>query len=291
MSKNNKPLWQIDRILKLYNDGSFKTRSDREQSLRQFIREVTKVGGFKIQDIHNLKPKHIHYFIESCKEKDLSEATIKNKVAHIRWLAAIIGKPDLIPKSNAELGIGQRVYLTNQQKAVTLTPATLELIGDKYIAMSLMLQAGFGLRREEAIKIRPSEADRGDKLVLQGSWCKNGRGRVIPIETAAQRVLLEAAKRLANGGSLIPPDRNYKEQMKLYENLTANAGIKGHGLRHSYAQGKYKEITGFNCKVDGGKDKKEMTIEEKKLDRQAREIISQRLGHNRIEITNNYLGR
>ena len=291
MSKHHKAIWQVDQILKLYNDGSYKTRSDREQSLRQFIREVIYVGGFKIQDLDNLKQKHIFFFVESCKERGLTEATIKNKVAHLRWLANVLDKPNLIPKTNAELGIGQRVYLTNVQKAVTLTPDKLAVIGDKYIAMSLMLQAGFGLRREEAIKIRPDEADKGDVLVLKGSWCKNGRGRIIPIETAEQRALLEAAKRLANGGSLIPPDRNYKEQMKLYENLTAKAGIKGHGLRHSYAQGKYKEITGFNCKVDGGKDKKEMTIEEKKLDRQAREIISQRLGHNRVEITNNYLGR
>ena len=52
--------------------------------------------------------------------------------------------------------------------------------------MSLKLQAAFGLRREESIKIRPEWADRGDRLALKASWTKGGREREIPIRTAEQ---------------------------------------------------------------------------------------------------------
>jgi integrase len=67
--------------------------------------------------------------------------------------------------------------------------------------MSLRLQAAFGLRREEAIKIQPRWADRGDHLQLKASWTKGGRERTVPIRTAAQRALLEQAKQLAGSGS------------------------------------------------------------------------------------------
>src|SRR5205085_7900825 len=46
-----------------------------------------------------------------------------------------------------------------------------------FTAMSLRLQAAFGLRREESIKIRPDWADRGDVLKLKDSWTKGGKER------------------------------------------------------------------------------------------------------------------
>ena len=46
---------------------------------------------------------------------------------------------------------------------------------------TIALQAAFGLRRGESIKIRPGWADRGDELVLKDSWTKGGRAREIPI--------------------------------------------------------------------------------------------------------------
>ena len=50
--------------------------------------------------------------------------------------------------------------------------------------LSLRLQAAFGLRREESIKIVPSWADRGNSLALKDSWTKGGRQREIPTRTA-----------------------------------------------------------------------------------------------------------
>jgi len=71
--------------------------------------------------------------------------------------------------------------------------------------MSLRLQAAFGLRREASIKIVPAWADRGDTLVLKASWNKGGREIRIPVRTPEQRQLLDEAKVLARGKSLVPP--------------------------------------------------------------------------------------
>ena len=71
--------------------------------------------------------------------------------------------------------------------------------------MAPRLQAAFGLRREEAIKFAPSYADRGDRIAVKASTAKGGRFREVPVRTDPQRRLLDAARRLAGGGAMIPP--------------------------------------------------------------------------------------
>tara|TARA_R110001599_G_scaffold353815_1_gene598836 strand:- start:83933 stop:84346 length:414 start_codon:yes stop_codon:yes gene_type:complete len=119
--------------------------------------------------------------------------------------------------------------------------------------MSLRLQKAFGLRREEAIKTQPRWADRGKHLHLKASWTKGGRERTVPIRTSEQRAVLEQAKQMSGLGALIPGGRNYIKQLRIYERHTANAGLsKMHGLRHAYAQQRYRELTGWPSPHEGG---------------------------------------
>ena len=67
-------------------------------------------------------------------------------------------------------------------------------------------------------------------------------------------------------------------------------GNKGHGLRHQYAQERYKELTDKNCPVCGGKSQREMSKTERAIDKGARLKISAELGHSREQITSTYLG-
>ena len=68
--------------------------------------------------------------------------------------------------------------------------------------------------------------------------------------------MLNEARRLAGRGSMIPSGRSYVEQVKLYERQTAAAGLhKLHGLRHAYAQERYKELTGWAAPAAGGPSK------------------------------------
>jgi hypothetical protein len=56
-----------------------------------------------------------------------------------------LGKQNVIARSNDAYGIPERVYVTNVSKAVELDPAKLEAVTDPYTAMSLRLQAAFGI--------------------------------------------------------------------------------------------------------------------------------------------------
>jgi hypothetical protein len=159
--------------------------------------------------------------------------------------------------------------------------------------MSLRLEDAFGLRREASIKIVPSQADRGGRLVLQPSWNKGGREIVVPIRTSDQRQLLDEAKALANGRSLVAPGyKTYAAHLKHFRSECERVGINGvHGHRHRYAQRRYHELTGWECPARGGPTSKQLSKSQRPLDREARMQVSSELGHGRGQVTSVYLGR
>ena len=82
------------------------------------------------------------------------------------------------------------------------------------------------------------------------------------------------------------------EQLRRFEHQCAVAGIhRVHGFRHQYAQVRYRELTGWAAPAAGGPRSRELTAEQKAIDREARLTISAELGHEREQVTAVYLGR
>ncbi|MBO9479797.1 integrase, partial [Shimia sp. R11_0] len=78
---------------------------------------------------------------------------------------------------------------------------------------------------------------------------------------------------------------------KAFEYQALKAGMSNlHGLRHGYAQWRYKALTGRPCPKAGGKATKALTEAERRTDRDARMTIAEELGHGRIDVTKAYLG-
>lgn len=282
--------YKANKLLNQHNTSSFATKSERFKTIKLIDKQLVELG-FKGVELKGFKPKHVNALVKKWDADRLSPGTIKNRLTHIRWLAEKINKKGLVPPSNADLGVARRVYVTNENKARTVSQEQLNSIPDQHLKMSLKLQDAFGLRREECIKIQPEKADRGDHLALDASWCKGGRDRVIPILTEAQREVLNEAKALACGKSLIPPELKYVQQMKRYENTCIRIGLdKAHGLRHRYAHQRYFTLTGFDCPAVSGVSTQELTAEHKAADKAARAIITRELGHGRTQVTAVYLG-
>jgi hypothetical protein len=108
-----------------------------------------------------------------------------------------------------------------------------------------------------------------------------------------QRELIEQAKTIAKGKSLVAPHyKTYRDYLKYFRYKCERVGIHSfHGHRHFYAQLRYKELTGRECPARGGTKSKQLTPKQKAVDRQAREVISREMGHSREQITAVYLGR
>jgi len=282
--------YDLIRMCRRNHDGGKTNQANRKATLKQISRQLQE-GGFRHMVAGSLKAKHIHYLVQRWQNEALEAGTLKNRMAHLRWWAEKIGKPGLIPKDNAQLGIDKRQHVTPANKAKTLKESQLEKVTDEYVRMSLKLQQAFGLRREEAIKFQPKFADQGDHIKLKESWCKGGRERTVVIRNAEQRQILNEAHQLVKDGSLIPVHKNYKQQKNSYEWQCKKAGLSAmHGLRHMYAQTRYEEITGWKAPKAGGPSSKDLTAQQRLIDRTARLQISEELGHERLEITAVYLG-
>lgn len=284
---------EILKVERLHKEGSFGTQRSRKMIVRLIARQLDE-EGYRRLEVKNLKPKHVDALVRRWHREGISAGTFKNRMGVLRWIFGKVGRHFLMDRSNAAYGIGDRRYATNENKARELTAVygDIDKIKSPYVRMSLELQRAFGLRREEALKIQPGWADRGGKLLLMGSWTKGGRGREVPIRTEEQRRVLDRAKELAGNGALIPGDRKYVNQLRVYKRQVAAAGFdKMHGLRHAYAQQRYEEITGRAAPAVGGKPVSEMTVEEARQDKDARAVISEELGHSREQVTIIYLGR
>ena len=283
--------YQLKQLCKRNRDGSYSTQANRARMLNQIANQLQEMG-YRRMTTRSLKPKHVDALVKRWLGEGMAAGTIKNRMNCLRWWAAKVDRRNVIARSNEFYGIPDRQFVSNESKAVVVESQVLSSIQDDHVRMSLELQRAFGLRREEAIKFMPGFADQGDHIRLKASWTKGGKSRVVPILRQDQRTVLDRAHRLAGSGSLIPSQKNYIQQLRTYERHTTQAGLsKLHGLRHAYAQSRFEQLTGWASPAAGGPTAASLSADQRKLDHQARLIISRELGHTREQISAVYLGR
>jgi len=280
---------ELDSILKHNRDGSFSTRNARERILMLCADQLFEAGIANLS-ARGLKQKHVNFLVELWKKQGIGTATMKNRLCQLRWWAEKIGKQNLIPRSNEDLGIGRRTYVDNSKnRGKELDPMLLAKIRHERMKAALELQRYFGMRKEESLKFRPKECDKGNYIWVK--YGKGGRPRRTPVKTPYQRKLLDRCHLLAGDGSMVPNDKTYYRYMKMFENECHRAGIYNvHGFRHQYVQDWYKEATGWDCPKAGGLSRKEMMPEQRLLDSAVRKIIAEAIGHSRDDLTAIYLG-
>lgn len=284
--------------LRSTRSGSHSTRANRRDLTMRFANRLSE--QFRGLRLSNIKKDHVDWYVAYLtKERSsrtgrvLGVGTQKNNLSALRWLLAAVGKQNLLPATNGKLGIKRRVYVTNISKAIDVTDEIIAEIAahSEYAAVSILLSRDFGLRIEESFKIIPIAADAGTTLQLQGSWTKGNVPRGVPILNASQRLALRRARELAGKDSLIPVGVLYKDHLRSSRNLYNQFGIhENHGLRHQYAQRRFRDLAGFACPACAGPMRAEMSEEQYTLDRKVRKIVSAELGHARVSVTSVYLG-
>ncbi|STX55504.1 putative integrase [Legionella beliardensis] len=290
--------FSINQIVKHASYQSYASQNDMRVMLRKCVRDLHTLG-FKLTHVKGFKPKHIYKLVDYWKQEDKSPATIKNYLSKLRELGKLLEDKKLVKPDNKAYKIGRRQYFPEQSKAIH--HIDFSKCSDSLIRLSMEGQYLFGLRREESIKFNLSQAlIKKDAILLAPSWTKGGIGRSIPITNQAQRDWLErVGETVKYGQSLIYEGSTYAKQLNKYAYQTRLMGLKQlHGLRHSYAQRRYKELTafydlnkrGWECPFNGGTIAKEMSKVEQDIDFKVRHILTRELGHSRLSILNIYLG-
>lgn len=281
--------FELKELTRRHGEGSEWTQAGRHRGLQAIGRELHEVG-FPLRTPRNLKPKHVTALLGRWKHTGIADATIRNRLGTLRWLAEKIGKPGLLPNSNESFGLAERTPFKGL-KARPLDRDRLATITDPRLQLALRLQQAFGLRREEALKFRPSFADKGSYLALKPSWTKGGRYREIPIDDVRQRRLLDEVHALVGTGSLIPDGMQFHQFRKAYDNATLKAGLRNnHGLRHWYACWRYHKLSGSLPPALGGVTCDALDVAARRSEYFVRLQVSRELGHNRVDVTATYLG-
>lgn len=257
--------------------------------------------GYRLEDVRQFKGRHMQALSEAWVKEGLRAATLQNYISTFRTFAGWIGKAGMVLRTENYVGPekARRTSINREDKswsAKGVDPAAkIEQVHtiDLRVAIQLELQQVFKLRPSEAMQLRPHLADRGHYLAI--NWgTKGGRSRVVDIATLEQRDVLNRAKTFATTpiASMCDPALTLKQAKGHYYRVMAKCGvtkvaakITSYGLRHAGANDRYRELTGQDSPVRGGHEV------DPELDRHARQVIAEELGHSRSHITTNYLGR
>ena len=270
---------QLISILAAHREKSCAAQRKRGWALKDAVRRIT--AEFGLQKLDNLGLKHVRFVIESWKAEDRGRRAIEEKLTYLRWLVAKIGKQNLIPRRNRDLGIepGPRFTRAGHVVSEAKVLSVLARLKDPRLRAMIGLARELGLRFEEAALFRPHRDWESDKVwVKRGT--KGGRPRYLWIHSREQVAALEAARALTSGdGALIPKEAPTfdKWRQSVYRVFRAAGLSKAqdatfHDLRRNMAARRMEGL------IRRGVDRFA-----------AAKLVSKELGHNRVEILQWYV--
>lgn len=314
----------LEMLLKLFNDRhtaldksvSHKTRHDRAVFLRRFFRDLRIKAGFAtIPDPRNLGGRHIQAMMDVWRRDQLAPPTVQTYLSFLRGLAGWIGKPGMVQRPGAygwdrseyeRTGIAQRDK-TWTGAGIDIDPLIAQVCAfDRHVGAALRLIRAFGLRRKEAVMMRPHACvvpftatglplahKRAETYlwVCQGS--KGGRPRHVPITNAEQQEALAFAQAVAGGGDahVSDPHRQLHQNLNHFSYVLRRFGLSlkdrgatAHGLRHELFVQVWREQTGTEPPVRGG------GRAPKEREEAARQEIVEMAGHGRKRAAGAYVG-
>lgn len=304
---------QLEKLFKHCRQNSIGSRHRYFDSCKVFLRFVSE--KFKVQNIKNIQDKHLVAFIEHRKEQGISPKTIKNDISAVRYLHDQLPFAGMKAKSanlstNAELKekygvnidqtpmvLGNRGWAKNEfDNAITIAHQQ----GKPEYAQVITLCHSMGLRITEAMAISRAQAEAALRsgIYKVGKEAKGGRVREVPLSEAGRKVFVDTLKGTTRGERLFinvaAGEKTHlavrKAETWLKVNREKFATPEGkdtrywyngkvpeltfHGLRYSYVQSRMEELQSQGYSRDA-----------------AASIVSQEVGHNRIDVVNVYMGK
>lgn len=268
----------LEKLNAKFREGSYTAWSRRGSTLSQISRQLGEAGFDARMNAEALDENHVRALLERWQREKLAPSTMRHRLSVLRWWANHIGKEELIPTTNAALGVVAGSP-KKEQSVDSSSPASTDDEADNYAHASIALQQHFALSREESLRFVPSVADLGDRIRLKGGWCKSGRSREIPIIRQEQRKALDQALAIAGKGSLIPVKSDIDSQSRVFDRCLIESGQRGKGYRQAYAQKRYREIMHKECPLNGGFQRDTMSDIDQLRDKRARKTIAAELGN------------
>lgn len=279
---------QLDKMARHNRQGSFRTKERYYLAMKRFCLFLAE--EYHLQKLTNISSKHLVQYVRYMQENGSSASTVKTDLAGIRFFHDKISSPKYKLPTNAQLGTelerrrfgdADRTW-SNAEFNRILAKAMVEDRNDFILAFYLARYAG--LRIHECFRIDTAIAEqalRDGSIRIKG---KGGKVRTIPINEPIKLALRKCLDTTPRGYKLLVPNETptdkainllqafiikHREEIK---DADSDRPMTFHGLRHTYAAEKYRELT-------------ESGMSE--LD--AHYAVSRLLGHERADVTNIYL--
>ena len=279
---------QLDKLARHNRQGSFCTKDRYYDACKRFCGYLA--DEYRLQKLSNISGKHLVGYVLYLQENGKSASTIKTDLAAIRFFHDKVSNPKYTLPTNSELGVelerrrfgGIDRTWSNVEFSKMLGKA---LADDRYdFILALYLGRYAGLRIHECFRIDTATAERAlreNAITIKG---KGGKVRTVPINEQIAVAMRKQLDRTPRGHKLLVPDDMHTDRainllqlfIMKHRDEVRDAGsdrpLTFHGLRHTYAAEKYKELTGSGMSA---------------LD--AHFAVSRLLGHERADVTNIYL--
>ncbi|MDA8335091.1 MAG: tyrosine-type recombinase/integrase [Peptococcaceae bacterium] len=287
----NNILGQFQKTINHCNQGSIKTQARYIDAFRSFL--IATVAKYRIRDIKNIQQKHVDSFVSNKLEQGISAKTIKTDLSGIRFwhdqISAAKYQLDRGLAGNQKYHLDKtpqggvaRAWTQSQYEAMKDTAHKLDR---ENVSAAFVLVRYDGLRVHEITRIDYATAKKAVDTGTLHIIGKGGKERDIPLSEQGKSVLIEAMGKAKPGQKLfISKGQKTHQAIKAVQDfirrhrgqieggLGTRKKITIHGLRHLFAQGLYHKL-----RKEGYSDK------------EARLLVSQRLGHERDEVTEIYL--
>ena len=286
-----------------YGDGHYATRVAHVERWGQFVSYAKREG---IKDARAITREVISaygaYLAGQVRSGKMAVAYAQNLLSSVNVVLETLRGDRQRQVSPAAL-VGERCHIRGSApagldpKQVRAAVAALRERDHTRVASVVKLTRDLGLRFREAslldVRAALTQAKALGRVNITAGT-KGGRGREVdrwvPVSEETMQTL-ERAEALQNESrNLIPPKMNYRQWREqayaVWRPTSTQYGLSGfHDLRAAYACDRYAQLTGSPAPAVSG-DRQAS----KAADRSARQILSQELGHGRIDVVAAYVG-
>ena len=295
MAKNihNKGLYlalvsQLDKLARHNRQGSFRTKERYYEAVKRFCAFLADT--YHLQKLENISGRHLTHYVLYLQESGKSASTIKTDLAAIRFFHDKMSRPKYQLPTNDELAVELERRCFGGADRTWSTAEFNRMLGkalaaDRYdYILALYLARYAGLRIHECFRMDTAAAEqalRENVITVKG---KGGKVRTVPINEQIALALRKQLDRTQRSHKLLVPDGVPTDQaifaLQFFimrhrdevQDQGSDRPMTFHGLRHTYAAEKYRELTERGM---GALD--------------AHFTVSRLLGHERPDVTNIYL--
>jgi len=235
-----------------HGDGTNKAYHSASVKIAEFLLE-----RYGLQNIDNMKPHMVEAYFEQ-RLTEVSDRSCAREATVMRDIAESIGKRNIVPKHNSDLGIKDTRNARYQPKsankeALAVVRANLvERAGrsgtlrDQALIVAFDARAELGVRAKESFMSRVV-TENGRTFVESEAGSKGGRWRSIPCDTPAKMAVAIEINRIAGemgnkNGYMIPKNITSKQMYDYNRYCHAKAGgtvannANMHVTRHAFVR-------------------------------------------------------